>query len=107
MIGRTILEGLRAAQLESKRLEAIIRKWLARSFGFGALGLFIALATTPLSKRPYIAFLIFGIFFAVLHLRARKLFPQSPDFGFVVGWFMLACWAALVGFMFYKTEFAQ
>jgi hypothetical protein len=71
------------------------------------MGLFVALATTPLHKRPYIVFLAFWVFFAVLQSRARKLFPQAPEFGLFMGWFFLACMAVFIGFMACKTEFSS
>jgi hypothetical protein len=107
VVGRTILEWLRRAQQESKRLEAVIPKWLARSFGIVAMGLFVALAITSLGKRPYIAFLAFWVFFAFLQTRARKLYPLTPNVAVVVGWFFLASMAVFIGFMVYRTEFVQ
>jgi hypothetical protein len=88
-------------------LEAVIPKWLARNFGIVTIGLFVALATTSLGKRPYIVFLAFWIFFAFLQTRVRKLYPQTPNIAVVIGWFFLVCMAAFIGFMVYKTEFAQ
>jgi hypothetical protein len=96
---------LRTALGRAKRLEAVIPKWLGRSFGIVAMGLIAALAITSLGKRPYIVFLAFWIFFAVLQVRARKLYPRTPNIAVVVGWFFLACMAVFIGFMFYKTEF--
>jgi hypothetical protein len=106
VLSRTFLQWLRRSQQEAKRLETIVPKWLVTGFAFVAMGLFMALATTSLREHSYVVFLAFWIFFAGVHTRARKLYPQAPDFALFMGWFGLACMGALIGFMIYKTEFS-
>ena len=104
-LGVRLIDWIREAHQEGKRLEATIPKWIM-PFGWVALATFVAFGLGLLGKQPYIVFIAFWILFAAVQTQARKLHPKAPNLAEFVGWFVLAVMAAAIGFMFYTIELA-
>jgi hypothetical protein len=83
-----------------------MQKKLPKSISFLAAAtavVFIAQWLGLLGNRPYIVFATSWLLLVAIQLRVRTVFPQTPEFAFVAGWFFLAAMAVFIGFMFIKS----